>query len=57
MNKKQNRIRSSKIHVWMRPELIKQINEKTERLGLSRDGSFEQGMCMWVSEEMKNGKK
>jgi len=57
LNKKENRLRSSKVHVWMKPQLIKQINEKTETLGLSRDGAFEQGMCMWVSEEMKNGKR
>jgi len=57
LNKKPKRLRSSKVHVWMKPELVKQINEKTEDLGLSRDGAFEQGMCVWVSQEIKNGKR
>jgi hypothetical protein len=54
--KKTNRLRSSKAHVWMQPELIEKINRKAELRGLSRDGAFEEGMNKWVSEEIRNAR-
>jgi len=50
--KRVNRLRSSKAHVWMKPELIEKVNRKAEQRGLSRDGAFEEGMNKWVSEEL-----
>ena len=49
---KVKRLRSSKVNLWMRPELLKQVNKKAEESGLSRDGAFEKGMNLWVSREM-----
>ena len=47
------RLRSSKAHIWMRPELLKQVNQLAEERGLSRDGAFESGMNEWVSAKIK----
>jgi len=46
---KSNRVRSSKVNLWMRPELLEKVNTKADQMGLSRDGAFEKGMNLWVS--------
>ena len=46
------RLRSTKVSLWMRPDLLERVNEKAEKLGLSRDGAVEQGMRIWVSRKL-----
>jgi hypothetical protein len=52
--RKVERIRSAKIHIWMKPALVRKINAKVERRGLSRDGAFEEGMAAWATAEVKH---
>ena len=55
-NKIVNRVRSTKVNLWMKPELIEKVSNKAEVAGLSRDGAFEIGMANWVSERMRKCK-
>ena len=48
--KQATRVRSSKVRIWMRPEVLTKVSNKAEQRGLSRDGAFEEGMNRWVSE-------
>ena len=52
-----NRIRSTKVNLWMRPSLLEAVNKKAEELGLSRDGAVEHGMNAWVSKEAGRGNR
>jgi hypothetical protein len=46
------RLRSTKVNLWMRPDLLEKVNAKAEQLGLSRDGAVEQGMNLWISRKL-----
>ena len=48
-----SRVRSTKVNLWMRPELIDKVSKIAEERGLSRDGAFESGMNEWVSTKVK----
>jgi len=52
-HRKPNRVRSSKVHIWVRPDLLEKVNDKAEVKGLSRDGAFEESLNLWVSERLK----
>lgn len=43
------RTRSKKIHVWVCPKLLEQVNQLAYRLGLSRDGAVEKAFKLLVN--------
>jgi len=42
------RVRSLKLHIWVKPDKVREFNEAREIEGHSRDGAFEKAMGLYV---------
>jgi hypothetical protein len=45
-----NRIRSSKIHSWVNPEILQCFEELRVRLGFTRDGALERAIVEFIKK-------
>ena len=51
------RTRDRKVSLWMRSELLQDINRIAETEGMTRDGIFERGMHLFVTRRLRDGRK